>query len=315
MPIAAVFASHSPLKDYRDPAGDVADRVDLSLASVRKAVEDFAPELLICLGPDHFNGFFYRLMPPFCVGTAAHSVGDWSTPEGPLPVSEEIAERCVQHLHHQEIDISISYRMDVDHGSTQLLTQLFDWPSIPNSVPIFINCAAPPLPPIKRIVKLGLALGEFLRNIDKEKNTRILLTASGGLSHDPPIPQLNSAPEAVRERLIAGGILSAEARAARQEKVLTDADLQVTNTSDRTPLNPTWDQEFLRRLIANDFAALSNMSDPKITARAGCGGHEVRTWIAAGAAWSVLQQGALSLQFYEAIPEWVAGYGLVTGGL
>jgi 2,3-dihydroxyphenylpropionate 1,2-dioxygenase len=36
------------------------------------------------LGPDHYNGFFDELMPPFCLGTAASAVGDDGTPAGAL---------------------------------------------------------------------------------------------------------------------------------------------------------------------------------------------------------------------------------------
>ena len=31
----------------------------------------FTPDLVVVFGPDHFNGFFYELMPAFCIGTAA----------------------------------------------------------------------------------------------------------------------------------------------------------------------------------------------------------------------------------------------------
>ena len=32
--------------------------------------------------PDHYNGFFYRLMPPFCIGYAAESIGDYDSQVG-----------------------------------------------------------------------------------------------------------------------------------------------------------------------------------------------------------------------------------------
>jgi 2,3-dihydroxyphenylpropionate 1,2-dioxygenase len=192
---------------------------------------------VIACGPDHFNGFFYRLMPSFCIGTAADSVGDWNTPAGPLPVAGAIAEACVRSVQADGVDVAISYRMEVDHGMTQLLSQVFTWNALPPLLPVFINCAAPPLPPLARVFAFGQALGRFATR----QSARILLAASGGLSHDPPIPVLETATEAVRERLIAGGALSPEARVSRQARVLADAAAQVAGTSDRTPLNPAWD--------------------------------------------------------------------------
>ena len=315
MPVAAVFSSHSPLKDYREPPGQVAAEVDTVISNVRAAVANFAPDLVICFAPDHFNGFFYRLMPSFCIGTAAESVGDWRTPGGALPVASDIAADCVNYLHNHDVDISISHRMDVDHGATQLLTQLFDWQLLPDILPIFVNCAAPPLPPIKRVVALGKCVGEFLKQLDERNPCRILITASGGLSHDPPIPQLASAPEPVRERLIAGGPLSVDARAARQEKILSDADAQVSSTSSQRELNPEWDKAFLDMLLAAEFGPLAVASEQDITQAAGCGGHEVRTWVAAASALRSFGNPDLSVSFYQAIPAWVAGFGIATAGL
>ena len=315
MPVAAVFASHSPLKDFKTPAGDVAERVDACLADVRAAVADWAPDLVLCYGPDHYNGFFYRLMPPFCIGTAVESVGDWATPRGALPVAEEQALACVRHLHDNEIDVSLSHHMEVDHGITQLLMQLFDWQNLPETLPIFVNCAAAPLPPLKRVIALGEGVGDYIAQFEARTQRRILLTASGGLSHDPPIPQLATAPEAVRKRLIEGGTLSPAARAARQDKVLADADAQITGESRQRELNPEWDEHFLAMFAHADYGELLERDDAEITEQAGCGGHEVRTWIAARATLSRCNSEIPSRNFYSAIPAWVAGFGLATAGL
>ena len=308
MTVAALFASHTPLMDFRAPEPEVAREVAACLAATRAWVANYQPELVICCGPDHYNGFFYRLMPSFCIGTAAQSVGDWNTPAGPLPVAAARAAACVESMHRAGIDVAISHRMDVDHGVTQLLHQMFDWATMPNIIPVFVNCAAAPRPPLARVFALGRALGEFAARLE----CRVLLTASGGISHDPPIPTLAGAPEAVRERLIAGGTLSAQARAVRQQRVLSDAGRQVMGESDRTPLNPAWDQAFLAMLRADDEAGILAMDDDGITRDGGCGGHEIRSWIAIAAAARAAGLNHFDLRYYRAIPQWVAGYGVMT---
>ena len=310
MSVAALFASHTPLKDYHAPAGGVAREVDACLEQVRAWVAAYAPDLVICCGPDHFNGFFYRLMPSFCIGAQATSIGDWNTPAGPLPVPSDTAEACVRSVQGDGVDAALSHAMEVDHGITQLLNQVFTWDDLPQVLPVFVNCAAPPLPPLARVLAFGRALGQFARGLPG----RVLLTASGGLSHDPPMPLLATAPAAVRERLVAGGALSAEARALRQQRVLADAALQATGTSERRPLNADWDREFLRHLRAGDDDALLRMDDAAITAAAGCGGHEIRTWIAIAAAARAAGIADFDLRYYRAIPEWVAGYAVMTAG-
>ena len=310
MTVAALFASHTPLKDYNDPGADVAREVDECLGALRAWVKDYAPDVVVSIGPDHYNGFFYRVMPSFCIGTAATSVGDWNTPAGPLPVASALAAACVEHVLAAGVDVAISHRMDVDHGVTQLITQLFDWSQMPPIVPVFINCAAPPLPNLARVFAFGRALGTFVA----QQNCRVLITASGGISHDPPIPQLVDAPEPVRERLIAGGTLSAEGRAARQQQVLNDTTQQIAGTSHRTPLNPVWDQAFLDMLLANDERGICALDDVGITRDGGCGGHEIRAWIAAAAAARAAGVQNFNLHYYRAIPQWVAGYAVMTAG-
>jgi 2,3-dihydroxyphenylpropionate 1,2-dioxygenase len=308
MTVAALFASHTPLMDYHDPGPDAAREVAACLSATRAWVADYQPELVIACGPDHYNGFFYRLMPSFCIGTAAASVGDWNTPAGPLPVAAALAEACVEHVHQAGVDVAISHHMEVDHGLTQLLKQMFDWQHLPAIVPVFVNCAAAPRPPLARVLAFGRALGSFAAQLP----CRVLLTASGGISHDPPIPTLEGAAEPVRERLIMGGALSAEQRSARQQRVLNDAARQVTGESDRTPLNPVWDQAFLAKLRADDEAGILAMDDTGISRDGGCGGHEIRTWIAIAAAARAAGITQFDLRYYRAIPQWVAGYGVMT---
>jgi 2,3-dihydroxyphenylpropionate 1,2-dioxygenase len=56
------------------------------------------------------------------------------------------------------------------------------------------------------------------------------------------------------------------------------------------------------------------MDDAAITAAGGCGGHEIRTWIAVAAAARAAGVATFDLKYYRAIPEWVAGYAVMTAG-
>ena len=308
MPLAALFASHTPLKDYLDPGPGIAAEVDACLAEARAWVQAFAPDLVIEFAPDHFNGFFYQLMPSFCIGAAAESVGDWKTATGPLPVAGELAQQLVESVHADGVDVALSHRMTVDHGFTQLLEILFDAGKAPPLIPVFINCAAPPRPPMARVRALGQAVGRFAA----ASGQRVLLLASGGLSHDPPVPLLEGAPPAVRERLIAGGPLSPEARTARQDNVLREGQHFADGSSRRTPLNPDWDLAFLDALQVGDLDRLADLQDADITRQAGAGGHEVRTWLAAAAALSAAGSYHAQRRYYRPISPWIAGFGVVT---
>ncbi|MAX28874.1 MAG: 3-(2,3-dihydroxyphenyl)propionate dioxygenase [Thiotrichales bacterium] len=309
MSVRFAFASHTPLKDYCEVAPAVSESVESAHIDLRNWVDEYQPELVIAIGPDHFNGFFYGLMPSFCVGMSTEAVGDWNTPQGELPSSEELATKLLAYSHRSGVDLAYSHNMRVDHGISQFLHELFEWRMLPPIIPIFVNCAAAPRPPLARVLELGRIIGQFAR----AQSLRVLVTASGGLSHDPPIPSITTASGKLRERLIKGGDLSAEARQARQEIVVQEAMKQRQGESLRLPLNPEWDRTFINNLQRFDFDSLLSLSDEDITSAAGCGAHEIRAWLTGASAAKECGITKLDLLLYLPIPEWVAGYGIMRG--
>src|SRR5690606_30695459 len=115
----------------------------------------------------------------------ARGVGDYGSTEGPLDVPTEISEKLAQHVVDQEVDVAISRRMEIDHGAIQPLEILFGGIDTVPTVPVFVNGVAKPFTPMRRIRRFGAAIGSFLAELDE----RVLVIGSGGLSHDPPVPQ------------------------------------------------------------------------------------------------------------------------------
>lgn len=147
--------SHSPLLNLPGPSQDLLDDINSALADARKFVREYDPELVVIFAPDHYNGFFYKLMPPFCIGTAAEGVGDYGTQAGPLNVPADIATACAEAVLDAGVDVAISASMQVDHGAVQPLQALFGDAAQPSVIPIFINSVATPLGPIRRVRALG----------------------------------------------------------------------------------------------------------------------------------------------------------------
>jgi 2,3-dihydroxyphenylpropionate 1,2-dioxygenase len=305
--------SHSPLMGYVDPQESVVRAAQTALATLREDLERFSPELIFLFAPDHYNGFFYDIMPSFCIGTAATSIGDYMTSAGALNVPKEIAQRCVQAVVDAEVDCAVSYRMQVDHGFAQpieLLTGALDRVPV---VPVFINAVATPLPSFKRARLLGEAIGRFAATLGK----RVLFMGSGGLSHNPPVPVLATATPEVAERLINGRNPTPEARAAREERTKNAAREFATGHSSMHPINPEWDKDFIATLKSRDLKRLDNMRNEDITAAAGASAHEVKTWVAANAAMAAATDGryAVRSDYYQAIPEWIAGFATLQGDM
>lgn len=301
--------SHTPLRGINDPGPHVLAEVDAVLARMRAEVEAFDPQLIILFGPDHYNGLFYDLMPPFVIAMAAQGVGDYRSMAGPLSIPPDLALELAQHLLDSDLDIAISHRLQVDHGCTQTLEEMTGSLTRYPVIPIVINSVAPPFAPYRRVRKLGAAIGAFLAALDQ----RVLILGTGGLSHEPPVPLLKDAPREVAEFLIAGRNPTPEFRAARQARTIGAGKIYGTPACDLTPLNPEWDQAFMQQLIAGRLAEIDGFVIEDISRAAGRSAHEVRTWVAAFAA----LQGACGRyvarqDYYRAINEWIAGYGVIS---
>ena len=304
---ALVTMSHSPLMGRNDPEAEVVAAVEAAFEEARAFIRGFAPNLVVVFAPDHYNGVFYRLMPPFCIGAQAVSIGDYDTAAGPLDVDREVALRIVRHVLSRDVDVALSERLEIDHGVAQPLEILFGAIDAVPLVPVFINGVAEPLGPVRRARLLGQAVGEAVAGLDK----RVLFVGSGGLSHDPPVPQLDGAAPEVAERLIAGGVLSREARAAREQRVLEAGQALAAGTATVQPLNPQWDAEVMRVLAAAEFDVVDSWTPEGFVEDAGHSSHEVRTWIAAYAALAATaDRYEVTSSFYRPIPEWVAGFGI-----
>lgn len=300
--------SHTPLVGHVDPDASVLAEVDAVVAEARERIARFDPELVILFAPDHYNGFFYDVMPPFCIGVRAHAIGDFGTQAGELDVPEQLAADCAASVMEQGVDTALSYAMQVDHGFAQPLEFLLGGLRERPVIPVFVNGVAPPLPSFRRARHLGEAIGRFAAGLGR----RVLFIGSGGLSHQPPVPELASANAHMADRLCGSGRnLPADEREARTRRVIDAARLFVEDPDSLHPLNPAWDQGFMDTLAGGRLSELDGLGNRELSAIAGKSTHEVKAWVAAFAALSAFGRYATEGRYYRPIPEWIAGYGAI----
>jgi len=312
MTVALLAMSHSPLLEQVDPGPEVSAAVNSAFDQARSFVREYDPDLIVNFGPDHYNGFFYNLMPAFCIGYEAVSIGDYGSQAGPLNVPTDTARQLTQFVLDQGVDTAVSLRMEVDHGAVQPLELMYGDIAAKPVIPIFINCVAPPFTPIKRIRLLGQAVGKFFAQSDQ----KVLFIASGGLSHDPPVPRIATATAEQREALLGGGRhLTPEARDARQQRVITAAKDFAAGKADIKDLAPEWDRTFMDIVASGNLTPLDGWSPDWMTEVAGNSSHEVRTWIAAYSALGAAGRYQVDYSFYRPIREFIAGFGVTTATL
>jgi 2,3-dihydroxyphenylpropionate 1,2-dioxygenase len=320
--IGLVGISHSPFATMLPPAdpSEPGGRFLADAARVAAAVDRLAPDAVVVIGPDHFHSNFYDVMPPFVLGVEeAQGFGDFGSRSGPLPVAAELAWPIRDGLAGAGFDVALSYALTVDHGVVQSYDVICGTGARAGSrsgagagagaggggiplVPLVVNTAAPPLPSLERCAALGRALGAAIR--DAEFGGRVLLIASGGLSHWLPSNDPRDASVAADRRAsVIHGRKDVRAVAAAREPAV-----RAMGGNPNAHVNTEWDSWFLKQLADGDLAPVAELGDAGLEENAGRGGHEIRTWLVGLAA-----AGApLAWTSYEAVPEWITGMGIGT---
>jgi 2,3-dihydroxyphenylpropionate 1,2-dioxygenase len=305
--VAALATSHVPLMvtHFNDAPPEQARRVLAGFERLKLELSNARPDVLIVLAPDHFRTFFMDVMPPFCIGIGEVSRcwGDWGLPSYGLALHQDLARTVLALSMDSGFDLAYSLNMPLDHGFVMPLHYLRPASEVP-IVPLFINCAAPPLPSLKRCHLLGQVLEQTIAK--RPANERIALLASGGLSHWVPFPKLERV-ESEFDKLMADFMVNGRAQVqdpeiAKQRRAGIEAFI-----ADSPRVNEEFDKEFLRLFAAGEGEKLADYSADYIEENGGNGGQEIRTWIALLGAVSAR---SASYTLYEGIQEWLTGAGM-----
>lgn len=316
MRTSLVCASHSPLLYCYAREPEDWDGLQRAFAERARAVAEFDPELVVAFGSDHFNGFFLKTMPAFCVGFSAEAAGDIGGFAGPLDIPGEIAADCVEYLRNNDIDPAVSYRMTIDHAFSQTISVILGSLAARPVIPVFINCITTPFVPFRRTRMLGEAIGRFALALDK----RVLFLASGGMSHHPTryYPEHGKGEQEVEAWKLSGGD---DPQSLTPGQWLERLDVMhhegagMIARGERTAgdmrLNEESDQRFLDLLMQNRLEEYDDWNQYELVERAGIGSMELHTWIAAAAAHRAAG-GRMPVQdFYSVMPELGIAAGIV----
>lgn len=199
--VAAALTSHAPLITGKPEIAkpEMRDRFYAGYREIRRRLAATRPDLIVMFVNDHLQNFPYSNMPTFCVGLAAAydvpSAGGarlMRLPPRKAPGAPEWNMALLESGLEAGFDFAYSYEIESwDELSVPLhfLTPSGDVPI----VPIYTNCAAPPLPRLRRCHEMGAFVGTFIRGYPRPR--RVALVASGGISHwvgTPETGRINS---------------------------------------------------------------------------------------------------------------------------
>jgi 2,3-dihydroxyphenylpropionate 1,2-dioxygenase len=316
MTTSLICASHSPLLYCYAKAPDDWEEIQAAFRAREEAAQQYDADIVVAFGADHFNGFFLKLMPAFCVGLKATAVGDIGGFEGALDVPGDIATDIVNHLRQNDVDPAVSTDMTIDHAFSQTINNMLGGLAAKPVVPIFINAIAEPFVPFRRTRLLGEAIGRYAASLDK----RVLFLASGGMSHNPRryYPELGDGTPEVTAWQLSGG--DDPASLQPQEwidllEVMHHEGAEMIVRGERTAkdmkLNQAADERFLEVFCGNRLEEFDAWDPHELVKEAGIGSMELHTWIAAAAAHKAAGGSAPVLDFYTVAPELGIAAGIV----
>ena len=318
MSTALVCASHSPLLHCYSKEPESWEELQRAYKETATVIREFDPELVIAFGSDHFNGFFLKLMPAFCVGAVAEAANDIGGYPGPINVPEDIAVSAVEFLRANDIDPAISYQMTVDHAFSQTIVDMLGSLDKVPLVPVFINCITTPFVPFKRSRLMGEAFGRFAKTLNK----RVLFLGSGGMSHHPTryYPARGEGEENVQAWQMSGGDDPASLTTPQwlqRLEVMHHEGADMIARGERTAkdmrLNAASDKRFLQTLSSGELEAFDHWDQNKLVEEAGIGSMELHAWIAATAAHKAAGGSDPVVDIYTVAPEIGIAAGIVHG--
>ena len=142
-------------------------------------------DVLIVVANDQFVNFFYNNIPTFYVTLADEVEGQFTRHHFHYQNHKELGQAILKSGLEKGIDLSFGHHVELQHTQVVPLYFLLPEPTIP-ILPIYVNTWVSPLPTPHRCYRLG----EVIREVAEQREERVAILATGGLSHFPGSPKI-----------------------------------------------------------------------------------------------------------------------------
>ena len=218
--ISGIFAaSHAPplIRDWNKIETGRKAGLSQAFDELGRRIRLSEPDVLVVLGADHWANFFLNNMPAICIGVGAEHDGppeQWLAdyPHKSMRGSAALGRHMARATFQSRFEPSVSHRMRLDHAFCVPLWKARLDP-LPPIVPIVINAVQEPMPTVSRCLAFGEAIAGAIESFPAP--LRVVILASGGLSHSVGEPQMGHIDEDFDRKCIdllgrpdAGGLIT-----------------------------------------------------------------------------------------------------------
>ena len=182
MLVGAFACAHTPQLLIRPETEDRALvlRVHAAFARVTQRLTELRPDVIAVVAGDHIEGFFLDAVPALAVYVGTECKGAFGPYDYRFPIHEPLARAIVEQGIERGFDLLYTQDRPLDYAFFVPLHFTMPAPPVP-IVPLHVNVYLPPQPTPARCYQWGQTLGEILRT----RSERVVLMASGGMSHFP----------------------------------------------------------------------------------------------------------------------------------
>ena len=187
--VAAALTSHAPFITGRPDIANPGqrERRHAGFHELRRRLAAARPDLLVMFVNDHLQNFTYSVMPAFTVGLA----DSYDAPSPGAATLMRLTARklrgatawgtaLLEHGLANGVDFGYSYEIESWDELAVPLHFLLPEGEVP-VLPVYTNCAAPPLPTPRRCLAVGACVGDFVRS--RPSRERVAVIGTGGISH------------------------------------------------------------------------------------------------------------------------------------
>jgi 2,3-dihydroxyphenylpropionate 1,2-dioxygenase len=182
MLVGAFACAHTPQLIARPETEDreLVLRVHAAFARVRRRLAMLQPDAIAVVAGDHVEAFFLDAVPARAVYAGTEAAGRFGPYDYRFPIHEPLARAVVEQGIELGFDLLYTQHARLDYAFFVPLHFTMPEPAVP-ILPLHVNVYLPPQPTPRRCYAWGRALGEILR----ARPERVVLMASGGMSHYP----------------------------------------------------------------------------------------------------------------------------------